>query len=281
VTHVGILLFFVSAFVALHGVEESYLTLREGQASNVSSSYHDWELSVWKGGGARKNVAAYDTKHFKAGDLLDFERLGFSLDVEKYYPNSTLQAVSLDKQSGQGVNVVLNPLKVDKEPSKNIPGGMFWVRSASTDEDAEILLFGGEDRPTQIRVGEEEINIVFRRKRDVLPFTLKLLDFIMETHPGTSMARSYKSRVEIDSHGARREILISMNKPLRYKSYTLYQSSYQIDEAGNEYSTLAVVDNAGRLLPYIATFVTFGGLAGVSFSMAFSTKKTTRKKTKS
>ena len=88
-----------------------------------------------------------------------------------------------------------------------------------------------------------------------------------DDHPGTTMAREFKSLVEVDVGGATREKLISMNNPLRYKDYTLYQSSFAVDRFQNETSTLAVVKNQGRVLPYIATFVTFIGLV-VHFVMA-------------
>ena len=45
-----------------------------------------------------------------------------------------------------------------------------------------------------------------------------------------------------------------MNQPLRYKGYSFYQSSY-IDANGTEFTVLAVVNNIGRLFPYISTII--------------------------
>jgi hypothetical protein len=42
--------------------------------------------------------------------------------------------------------------------------------------------------------------------------------------------------------------------------YTFYQASYSIDPFGQERSTLAVVKNAGRLLPYISCLMAVSGL---------------------
>ena len=91
------------------------------------------------------------------------------------------------------------------------------------------------------------------------------------------MAKSYESLVEVvqpgaasgtmanmiraDNRGYRRDVRIYMNNPLRYKDYTFYQASYDVDAAGRQYSTLAVVKNFGQLLPYVACFVVFFGLA--------------------
>jgi hypothetical protein len=46
--HLGILSYFISAFITYKVSEESNLTLLEGEGSNVSQFYHDWELSVWE-----------------------------------------------------------------------------------------------------------------------------------------------------------------------------------------------------------------------------------------
>ena len=110
-----------------------------------------------------------------------------------------------------------------------------------------------------------------------MPFVLQLKDFMMEKHPNTEIARSYKSLVEVLSGGVSREVLISMNKPMRYKNFTLYQASYAIDQFGRELSTLAVVKNSGRLLPYIATFTTFAGLVLHLLMMAFPSKRKARR----
>ena len=54
---------------------------------------------------------------------------------------------------------------------------------------------------------------------------------------------------------------IYMNNPLRYKDYTVYQASYDTNSMGRQSSTLAVVKNYARVLPYIACFTVFFGLA--------------------
>ncbi|MBI4309053.1 MAG: cytochrome c biogenesis protein ResB, partial [Candidatus Omnitrophica bacterium] len=111
-----------------------------------------------------------------------------------------------------------------------------------------------------------------RHKRYPLPFTLRLKEFKVEFHPGTDVAKSYESAVEIIKPDAKRDARIYMNNPLRDKDYTFYQASYDIDAMGRKYSTLAVVRNAGRILPYIACFTVFLGLT-VHFLMAAFRRK--------
>jgi hypothetical protein len=101
----------------------------------------------------------------------------------------------------------------------------------------------------------------------VLPLSIKLLDFAKSVHPGTDIPRSFSSRVEIAAGGARRQAVISMNRPLRYRDYTFFQSSYAEDGRGGESSTFLVVRNSGRWLPYAASALLFLGLAGHFLAM--------------
>jgi len=85
IIHIGLLTYFVSAFVTFHVVEESNLTLLEGEGSNVSSAYYDWELSVWKSSQSdRRNITALDVNDFKVGQTISFKHLGFQVFVQNF-----------------------------------------------------------------------------------------------------------------------------------------------------------------------------------------------------
>ena len=254
--------------------QESHLTLAEGEGSNVSSSYNDWELAAWdSAGGDIKKIYAYDTNSFTPEKIVSFElNKNSRIIVKKYFPNAQAYLTS-EEDKGNILNASeiqrLTSIPINKEPEKNLPGGIFELSLPPTTEfradTIPFLLFGGETQPTQIRVTaapaeRKIINLQLRKQRYPLPFVLTLADFEMEQHPGTEIARSYKSHVTIEHDGIKREVLISMNHPLRYKNYTLYQASYMIDPSGREFSTLAVVKNPARLLPYISSLVTFLGL---------------------
>lgn len=93
-----------------------------------------------------------------------------------------------------------------------------------------------------------------------LPFAVKLLDFEKSFHPGTEIPRRFASRVEIRSAQGRRRAVIAMNRPLRAYGYTFYQSAWE-EDGQVMISTLAVVRNSGRWLPYAASLLIFLGLA--------------------
>ena len=109
-------------------------------------------------------------------------------------------------------------------------------------------------------------------KKYPLPFTLRLDHFKAEFHQGTEVAKNFESLVTITTGSLERQVRIYMNNPLRYKDYTIYQASYDTDSAGRQHSTLAVVKNFARVLPYIACFVVFFGLALHFFIQALISK---------
>ena len=65
-------------------------------------------------------------------------------------------------------------------------------------------------------------------------------------HPGTDVASSFSSTVNLIENNISRKILIEMNVPLRHYDYTFYQASF-IEGEGLETTVLATVKNYGRL----------------------------------
>jgi len=283
VIHIGLLLFFVAAFVTFHCTVESNITFMEGEGSNVSKAYHQWELSLWTQQEDKKQVIAFDADHLRRGQELNFGNYGFKAMIHSYCRNCEAYGES-DRIQGEMVFNVsgiqsLNPISLDKEPQKNYPG--VTLRLEGPDQGPlNILLFGGESKPLKILKDGTIYFMQLRLRGSPLPFLIRLKDFKMEKHPRTEIARSYESLVEVISGGVSREVLISMNEPMRYKNFTLYQASYAIDQFGREFSTLAVVKNSGRLLPYIATFTTVAGLLIHLLMMAFPSSTKVRRKKK-
>ncbi|MCR4337481.1 MAG: cytochrome c biogenesis protein ResB, partial [Candidatus Omnitrophica bacterium] len=277
IIHAGLLTYFFAAFVTFHLAEESNLTLMEGQSSNVSSAYHQWELSIWKDSPITRQVIAFDDTFLKSQKILTVDEWDLKIVPQVFYSNSQAfretEATKIPSINDSGIGV-LKPSVWNKEPEKNIPGGIFKVLDKSENQEiGDVLLYGGEGKPTQILVGDQKYFFQLRRKKYVLPFVLQLKDFRKELHPNTEIARSYQSLVEIQDRQMNREVLISMNEPLRYKDFTFYQASYSIDAMGRESSTLAVVKNAGRILPYISAFITFLGLVVHFFVLGMLRKK--------
>ncbi len=82
-----------------------------------------------------------------------------------------------------------------------------------------------------------------------LPFDVELIDFEIDTYPGTQAPQDFRSEIRfVDADASAKQAIISMNHIGRYKSYRFYQSSY--DPSGRVTLTVAH-DPWGITLTYI------------------------------
>ena len=259
--HLGILLMLVGGWFTHRTGMESYMTLAEGEGSNLSVSYREWEISVWKGNRELREVVAFDADAFEVGKVFTDEKTGVSIEVEAFYGNAnafTGGAVSNAPLSPSKITR-LEELDLDHDPQVNIPGGIFKVSDG--DHSHRVLLYGGDMKPAVLHEGPEGTRITLRRQRHALPVFVHLKDFKREYHPNSDIPSAYSSLIEVStSTESHRDVIIEMNKPFRHNGYTFYQASFGQDAQGGELSTFAVTLNYGRLLPYYATGVSVVGL---------------------
>lgn len=273
VVHFGLLLYFIAAFLIFQVSRESNVHLTEGEATNVSTSYTQWELAYWTQENQPRQVTAIDINHFKPGMEIPFQNQDFTLKVKQFYFNCEAFDSS-GKRSPKILNAsgisLLTPKPLAKEREQDIAGGIFDIQFQN--HDYSLVLFGAESQATPVTIGDKVYYFSLRHKRYLLPFTIKLDHFKVEFYPGTDTAKSYESLVTISRGALQRQVRIYMNNPLRYKDYTLFQASYNTDSMGRQYTTLAVVKNFARFLPYVACFIVFFGLALHFLTQAFVTK---------
>ena len=93
--------------------------------------------------------------------------------------------------------------------------------------------------------------MLLRPTRFYKPFNLHLVEFKHDVYPGTEIPKNFSSRVRLrrSDTGEDREVLISMNNPLRYNGETYYQASFDQDDQG---TILQVVHNPSWLAPYFS-----------------------------
>lgn len=276
ITHFGLILYFLSAFIIFQVSLESNIHLKEREGTNVSSSYFEWELACWKSDGNKRQVHAFDVTNARTGESFGFSNGGFKAVVKQFYPNAHAYSLN-DKEKAEALPLnasgiaLLEPQPKFPEREKNVAGGIFEIQRPG-EEPLDVLLYGADTKPVPVKVGEKEYFLALQHKKYPLPLMVELVDFRAQFHPGTETAKSYESTVRITHGGATREVVISMNNPLTYRDYTFFQASYAIDSFGNEYSTFAVVKNIGRFMPYVSSLLTFGGLALHFLMMAFASR---------
>ena len=106
--------------------------------------------------------------------------------------------------------------------------------------------------------------IAMRPERIYRPYSIQLIKFTHERYPSTEIPSRFASRVRLQNPQKKedREVIISMNQPLRYEGETLYQASFANDDRT---SILQVVRNPGWLLPYVAC-----GMVGLGLILQFA-----------
>lgn len=256
-SHFGVLLLMIGGLLTAATQKESFVMLQEGQETQSLFDYHARVLTIEKAGDVFM-VIPFE-KIAQAGPLVP-EFLPFAIEVLKTCANcQPVMAEPASDTKGFAQKVKLEPKPSEKENEANMAGFTFKVSGA--DEKDNGVYVAVEEIPIYPQIHKDGVPYTFKmgRAQHKLPFTLKLKNFKRDLHPGTDMARGFSSDVLIQDAKTSWPYTISMNNPLRYKGYTFYQSSFSIRPDGT-FSILSVVQNKGRVFPYIASLVLFAGL---------------------
>ncbi len=114
-----------------------------------------------------------------------------------------------------------------------------------------------EDRPAPLTLSQGTVSLYLTTKSRELPFTLMLKQFRRIDYPGTMDAQGFESDVVLKDavHGAVLEKTISMNHPLSYGGYKIFQSSYSDPGSGAKTSIFTVARNPGIPFIYISSII--------------------------
>lgn len=254
-THLGILVLLLGGLVTAISQKEGYLLLKEGQQDNGVSDYHARVLTIEKDDGLLEAIPFEMIE-----ERLPALDLPFKLAVDRICRNCRpVSADSAEGRHGLAQKITLQAAPPEKENESNLSGAMFRVSGAQNDQDG--LYLSMEEIPHRPEITHDGITyrLYLGRARTDLPFSVELVDFKREMHPGTDMARGFSSDVIVHDGDIAWPYHIRMNEPMRYKGYTFYQASFSQRPDG-EYSVLSVVENKGRIFPYLASAVIFAGL---------------------
>jgi hypothetical protein len=252
-THIGVLVLLIGGGIISFIARESFLTLREGESSNESTLYHTWEIAVWKTSGAVKDTAVFGMDSLVDGRIYPVAFANGAITIKGVFINciALTSPVRVTAESTMQAAIdSLEPQQPASNPLENIPGAVVLFTGKGLLRQ-RVFLYAENPEPSYVALGADTLWLTLRLKRQPLPVTITLIDFVKEDYAGTQMARQYKSAIHVKGAGIDRDVVVSMNKPFRYRHHTFYQSSYSQNGA-RESSTFAVVKNRGKLLPYIA-----------------------------
>jgi hypothetical protein len=283
-THAGVLLLLVGEFVTGAFAKEGNMTIAEGASSNYIEDRRTCELVVVDQSDPTDDlVVSVPRGMLEDPDAtISHGLLPFTVRVAEWMPNSRLlgpmqasQAQIAKATAGIGRQVAASPVAV----STGVDGADVDIPAAYIElmrGDASLgtyLVTPWLTMAQEVDVGGKRYAIALRFERNYRPYTISLIDFRHDRFVGTQVARNFSSQVRLvdPTRGVDREVLISMNNPLRYEGETFYQASFAPDDSG---TVLQVVRNPGWLLPYIScTVVTLGMLVHFGVRMWESTRR--------
>ncbi|MCX5790469.1 MAG: cytochrome c biogenesis protein ResB [Elusimicrobia bacterium] len=287
--HLGLALLFAGEFSTGFFQRDDRMVLSEGATRSWVESPRDLELAV-----IDATDKGFDTVYsvpervYSKKRSIEQEAWPFSLLVKRYLPSARIemrQSVEGGPASmataGLGPSLVALELRRSRKDDAPEEPALF-VEAVSGDRSYGTWLLstalGGPDPGLGAEQGltldGRQWRFALRHRRRYLPFSLTLKRFTHESHPGTDIPRVFSSLVRLSDPARHedRDVLISMNRPLRYGGQAFYQAGF---ENNDTVSILQVVKNPGWLLPYLSCVLVGLGLL-IHFAGHFWPAKTTQ-----
>ncbi|MBF0386379.1 MAG: cytochrome c biogenesis protein ResB [Candidatus Omnitrophica bacterium] len=209
-------------------------------------------------------------------DLFDGLQVGFSYgdkDLWRYqttYQNKVLKAgdVTIGNCLSTGWNDVefcVQELSThatvtyDIVPTSDVNGPLAVSVSVPASGNDKIWLF--EDKLTPVHLTKGDVNFGLEPRMFTVPFSVTLKQFRKIDYPGTFDAAGFESDVILkdQKRGITIERTISMNHPLEYDGFKLFQSSYFTDPQYGQASVFTVARNPGIPWIYISSVLALLG----------------------
>ncbi len=262
ITHIAVMMLLLGGLITALFSREGFVDLMQGDNKAYVTDYHVREFVIRDENGV--SLAQYNPNDFKVGQSVSDPELPFIIRIKEACRHCKIEKRAIGPNddgiyNGMAQFMRLTDAPLQRENESNMGGVVFALYDRQGHEQGVYASL--EDVPNwpQVDIGQSSYRFIYQKQKRALPFEIELLDFTRTTHPGTQLAKSYQSKVRIKDENGAWESLVKMNEPLRYKGYTLFQSSFMRTDTG-DVSVLAVVWNAGRSFPYIAGLVLSLGL---------------------
>lgn len=183
----------------------------------------------------------------------------YPLKLRSLYSDGENSFVFGDYFTGGDLKIVSEKIKIESE---SVVGLLLDVTiNGKTSEQYVYGQSGQQGNPVIIQEGKTQMAISYGAKPVVVPFKIKLKDFIMDRYPGTNSAASYASEVQVNDgrDNTKMDFRIFMNNILDYDGYRFFQSSFDQDEQGTYLSVNH--DFWGTWVSYIGYILLTLGLA--------------------
>jgi ResB-like family len=290
-THAGLIIMLAGGlFTDLFAVD-SHMQLAGGETRNYSEDSQKVELAVIDTTSPEfDQVTAIPGALLRRRRIIDDPELPFHIIVRRFFQNSRLQMLS---KAGAGASSAANQgvgaqIAVQEVPHVTGPDERDTV--SATIEIVPIGIAAGAVNDSlgtwivsealgadqTFSSGGRTWRIRLRPTRYYKHYSITLRKFTHERYPGTQIPKNFASRITLNDpeRAVKRDVLIYMNHPLRYRGETFYQAGFR---KADEAPVLEVVHNPSFIAPYVACVIVAVGLL-VQFGyhlVGFSRRKRT------
>jgi hypothetical protein len=264
ISTLGVVLLVAGEFVSGAFQVDMQMAIEEGQTVGFLESPRELELAlVDVTDPARRVVAAIPDSRRARGGSFGVPGTALELRVKRYFRNAAFaRRAPADPPvvtAGVGTEVAARerpPVTADDQRNS---AAAFVEPTADGRSYGTWLVSNVLASPQSFAHGGRRYALGLRPRRQALGYSLTLKDFRHDLYPGTDIPRNFSSLVHLSnrSTGEERDVLISMNQPLRYDGQAFYQSSFGKNDT---LSILQVVRNPGWLLPYLSASLVAAGL---------------------
>ena len=265
-THISLILLIGGAAITHFTAVESQLILKEGEEKFFSEHSRFVELSILKKGVSAKDVVwRLNEAALKRTSTFTLENEGLTFKITKFIQNAELSSFTsiVNKTATIGVGPFINVNELKEETRDNFRNTVvvyLEIFDRSSQSLGICLLSNGLNATQRITINKVDYFFSIRPQRFYTPFSFYLEDFRFDKYLGTDVPKNFQSQLILNNEltKEKRQILISMNKPLRYQGRTYYQASFGENET---VTVLQVVKNIAWTLPYISCLLLAIGLS--------------------
>ncbi|TDD77061.1 cytochrome c biogenesis protein CcsA [Flavobacterium caseinilyticum] len=141
------------------------------------------------------------------------------------------------------------------------------IKVTADGQEKTVTVLGSKGKVGEaktVKIGNIDYSFFYGSKAYVLPFKIKLNDFIAQKYPGTEKSySSFESKVTVEDKEPF-DARIYMNNVLDHKGYRFFQSSFDPDEKGTVLSVNH--DFWGTTLTYIGYFMLYFAMMAIMFT---------------
>ncbi len=263
--HLGLAFLILGEFGTAIFQVESRIPIEEGHTRDWSEDYNLMELAVIDATDpVTDDLRAIPDSLLKSKKELVHESLPFKLIIQGYHENAELLTrTTTDPPSlattGMGTGIKLRGLLVVTADDSENTAALLVEPVADGKSYGVFLLSNAFGAPQGFVHEGRTWRLALRNRRYYLPFSLTLKDFRHDLYIGTNIPKNFSSllRLKDAASGDDRDVLISMNDPLRHGGRTFYQASYGKEDT---LSVLQVVRNPVWTWPYLSCLMMALGL---------------------